>query len=132
MKKSKLKKYEHVREQCKKHLTVSFPRLTQGFIPGAIMVMATVETMPMPVGTLWFNHGDGSTVSILSAYVEKYVRRCGVLTALTDAVIDAYPHLNTVTTGRAWSQSSKRWMLKQGYKQRKDGSWRLKIKRKVC
>lgn len=122
------RQYKVLRKDIKRNLSIRFLQINKGFICGTRCVIAVIEDMSFPVGTVWYQLGDGHTCSIMTSYVEPWARRLKVRTRLNKAIIEGYPDLKRITTGHAISKASAEFMKRQGYK-KKDGIWVLKLHR---
>lgn len=114
------------REQIAKgELTCGFGRTS---IAGTFTIEAILWTVPMPLGTVWFQFVDTHTISIAYSFVFEGVRRTGVRTFLHHQLLAAYPDIEAIVTGAA-NEFSKPWLLKMGFKEDRHGHWSLRIKR---
>lgn len=90
-------------------------------IPGTLGIIATIESLPMPVATVWWRFSDHTDrIAILNSYVMEAFRRMGLRTLLHQAMVFRYPAF-TITTQSA-NDKSKPWLEKNGFV-KTQGGW---------
>lgn len=82
-------------------------------IPGTNITSATLPSMPMPVGTVWWRFTEKNKLSILWSFVVDPLRRCGIRTYIHEQMRLAYP--TCVFTTNEGNRLSTPWLKKMGF-----------------
>lgn len=104
-------------------------KIISSTIPGTFIIEATIEFMPVAIGTVWFTWYGNKALETLQSYVHHQFRRLGVRTWLHEELIKAYPVVEKfVTLGT--TPCSKPWLKKMGYKKDEFEDWILILEKK--
>jgi GNAT superfamily N-acetyltransferase len=101
---------------------MQWTHLNETGIPGTEAFIATVNSMPMPVGIIWFRWNTRRTIGIMNIYVLESLRRQGVATWLHNKLVEVISP-DCVYTMSA-NDMSEPWLTKLGYEKADDG-WYL-------
>lgn len=118
--------WDHARKEARNELALSWG--WEKSCPGTSVVTATIPSMPMPVGTVWYRFHDHETLTILNSFVWEAVRRCGVRTRLHQYLLEIYPGVRKVETGYS-TLDGRGWLQSAGFKRKANGDWYLRVSR---
>lgn len=91
--------------------------------PGTVAVVATIPSMPLPMGIVWIRFPGNHTIETLGSFVDSRVRRCGVRTAIHRFMLSTWPEVRKVIT-TSGTDYGLPWMKATGFRFRETtGDW---------
>lgn len=104
-------------------------RVLKTSIPGTYQIEATIDFMPVAIGTVWYRWSTLSVIELLDSYVHHQFRRLGVRTWLQGKLQENYPGAKGFMTLGA-TKESKPWLRKMGFQKDVERVWRLTLEKK--